>query len=75
MARLTQLLVFLRALVTHRNRIAVENLALRQQLAVLKRGVKRPNIDDADRVFWILLRRLWKEWSEALVTPAIGTRS
>lgn len=67
MFHVTQLLMFFRAMVVQRNRLAVENLALRQQLAVLKRSVKRPKIDDSDRVFWILLRRHWKDWSDSLV--------
>ena len=61
------LFVLIRALVLHRDKLALENLALRQQLAVLKRSVKRPKINDSDRVFWILLHRLWKEWSGSLI--------
>ena len=41
---------------THRS-LALENLALRQQLAVLQRSVKRPQISDLDRGFWVLLCR------------------
>ena len=67
MSNFMHIFVLIRALVLHRDKLALENLALRQQLAVLKRSVKRPRIDDADRVFWILLRRLWKEWSGSLV--------
>ena len=42
-------------------------LALRQQLAVLKRKWPRPALSHADRIFWVLLRRLWPRWSDALV--------
>ena len=31
----------------------LENLALRQQLAVYKRNSKRPRLKRSDRVFWI----------------------
>ena len=51
---------------THRE-LALENLALRQQLAVLKQNKKRPKISDLDRCFWILLSRFWKNWSETLI--------
>ena len=33
---------------------------------VLKRSVKRPRIEDSDRVFWILMRRTFKEWRDCL---------
>jgi hypothetical protein len=35
--------------------VALENLALRQQLATLTRTIKRPELRMRDRVFWILL--------------------
>ncbi len=38
------LLRFVRALATDRTRLALENLALRGQLAVLKRSVERPKL-------------------------------
>ena len=43
----------------------IENLALRQQLVTLA-GRRHPDIRPADRVFWILLRRSWSRWAEAL---------
>jgi hypothetical protein len=39
--------------------IVLENLALRQQLAVLTRTVKRPALRSMDRLFWILLAKGW----------------
>ena len=47
--------------------LALENLALRQQLAVLHRSVKRPRLTDVDRGFWVLLRRIWTDWDRVLV--------
>jgi putative transposase len=47
--------------------VALENLALRQQLAVFTREKKRPRLHNRDRVFWIALRNLWKDWRTALV--------
>ena len=46
---------------------ALEVLALRQQVAVLKRKRPRPNIGQLDRLFWIMLRRVWARWTEVLV--------
>jgi putative transposase len=45
----------------------LENLALRQQLAVLTRTVKRPQVRSTDRLFWILLAKGWRDWRSALV--------
>jgi hypothetical protein len=39
---------------THRE-LALENLALRQQLAVWKARQPRPRLTEMDRVFWVLL--------------------
>ncbi len=55
---LLALLETARSALKTRGELAIENLALRQQLAVLKRSVKQPRIADSDRIFWILLRRL-----------------
>ena len=47
--------------------LALENLALRQQLAILKRPKKRPQIRTKDRLFWIMLSRFWSNWQEPLI--------
>ncbi len=47
--------------------LRLENLALRQQLAVLKRQSKRPRLRDSDRFFWVLLSRFWSGWKSALL--------
>ena len=49
-----------------RRGLALENLALRQQLTVLDRSVKRPRLSDVDRGFWVLLRRIWTDWESVL---------
>lgn len=46
--------------------LVLENLALRQQLAVLQRSVKRPRLRRRDRAFWVLLSRVWTNWRSAL---------
>ena len=55
------------ALLADRSRLALENIALRQQIVVLRRSVKRAKIEDSDRVFWILMRRLLDSWRETLL--------
>jgi transposase InsO family protein len=47
--------------------LALENLALRQQLAILKRTQKRPAISTKDRLFWVWLSRTWSEWRAPLL--------
>ena len=47
--------------------IALENLALRQQLAIYKRGNKRPRLARRDRWFWILFSRVWEGRRRALI--------
>ena len=42
-----------RLLLKDRTQLALENVALRQQLAVYKRTAKRPKIEDRDRIFWL----------------------
>ena len=47
--------------------LALENLALRQQLAIVQRKTKRPRLTQADRAFWVALCRLWPDWHNALI--------
>ena len=47
--------------------IALENLALRQQLAVFKRKCPRPRLRGTDRFFWVWLSRSWKDWHRVLI--------
>jgi hypothetical protein len=46
--------------------VALENIALRHQLAVFRREKKRPRLRDRDRLFWIALKKLYKDWRAAL---------
>src|SRR5271168_4517874 len=59
-----------------RRSIVLENIALRQQLAVLKRRRPRPRLDLLDKLFWVAARRFWSEWKQALivVTPETVVR-
>ncbi len=57
---------------SHRQ-LAVENLALRQQLAVYKRTTARPKLRPTDRLFWIWLARVWAGWRQPLVIVTAET--
>ncbi len=61
------LLTFLNVFFRSRYSLGLEIVALRQQLGVLKRKHPRPQLRIRDRIFWILLRRYWPAWSNALV--------
>jgi len=50
-----------------RTDLALEILALRQQVAVLKRKRPRPKLNRMDRLFWTALRSFWSRWVEALL--------
>lgn len=66
----TYLLLFwflLRSALVSRQHLLLENLALRQQLAVLSRRSARPRLEPADRLFWSGLSRIWSDWRSALV--------
>src|SRR5580704_9718802 len=49
-----------------RSDTALEVLALRQQVGVLKRKRPRPLLNCWDRLFWITLRRFWSGWKDVL---------
>jgi transposase InsO family protein len=50
-----------------RQALVVENVLLRQQLAVALRGRRRPNVRWHDRLFWVVARRLVTDWRRHLV--------
>jgi len=61
------LFAYLRAFLRTRHHLGLEILALRQQVAVLKRKHPRPRLNNLDRLFWLALRRLWSRWADALI--------
>jgi hypothetical protein len=60
-------LAVIRVLFRSRADTALEVLALRQQVAVLKRKRTRPTLNAMDRLFWTTLRRFWSRWTDVLV--------
>jgi len=67
MAWLTTLLSAVLATFQSRASLQIENLALRHQLAVLRRSCRRPRLRSRDRAFWAWLSRVWPPWREVLV--------
>jgi hypothetical protein len=59
--------LFLSSFIRSRNNLGLEIIALRQQLGVLNRKHPRPRLRIGDRLFWILLHRLWPAWRNALI--------
>ncbi len=70
------LIHFFRAALKTRAQLALENLALRQQLAVLKRKSPRPKLRRIDRTFWVFLSKVFGDWKSCLliVQPATVIR-
>src|SRR3989442_6342313 len=56
----------LRSTIRTQRELALENLALRQQVAVWKVRQPRPQLTATDRLFWVVLSRLWKHWRSSL---------
>lgn len=57
----------LRVVFRTREQLLIENLALRQQVAALKKERPRPVRDNLDRAFWVALRTSWPGWASQLV--------
>ncbi len=55
------------AFLRSRQDLALEILALRQQVLILKGKNPRPTLGRFDRLFWVALRRIWSRWTEVLV--------
>jgi putative transposase len=64
---------WLRVFLVSRCALAAENLALRQQLAILRRSVRRPHLRPCDRPLWVWLSRCWAGWKDALVIVSPAT--
>src|SRR5437868_11789708 len=66
MSLVLALLGALRAALRTRTDLTLENLALQQQLALLRRRSKRPKFGLLDRAFWMWLSQWWTRCSEVL---------
>ncbi|MGB2986791.1 MAG: integrase core domain-containing protein [Phycisphaerae bacterium] len=61
------LVLFLRGVLRNRTELAAENLALRQQLAILQQKSKTPRLRRRDRIFRAILSRIWTGCRSALL--------
>jgi hypothetical protein len=64
---LIALFAALSSVVKTRAALQLENLALRHQLGVLHRSVKKPKLTPFDRLLWAWLCGVWADWRSALI--------
>lgn len=64
---LTTLFAIAGTVLKTRGNLAFENLALRQQIAILKRKSPRRRLTDRDRLFWVWMSKVWDDWAEVLL--------
>src|SRR3982750_2802258 len=58
---------FVRLLLSGHQGVALENAALRMQIAAFQRKRKRPLLTTLDRIFWVALRSVWSDWRHPLL--------
>jgi putative transposase len=58
---------FLKSGLKNQTELALENLALRQQLAIVKRNRPHARLRRRDRLFWACLSSVWQRWRESLI--------
>ena len=56
-----------------RRHLVVENLLLRQRLQVTLRSQRRPHLRTRDKLFWLLVRRLRRDWCRHLLLVRLQT--
>ena len=70
---LTAFVVFLAASLRSRTGLQLEILALRHQIGVLQRSVKRPKLTPADRRLWAWLYSVGNDWQSAVFIVKAAT--
>ena len=45
-----------------RRETVLRTLVLRQQLVAYERREKKPRLNNKDRLFWVVISRVWKDW-------------
>jgi hypothetical protein len=58
---------FVSLLLSGHQAVAMENAALRMQIAAFERKRKRPLLTTLDRVFWVTLRSVWSDLRRPLL--------
>jgi hypothetical protein len=74
-ALLSVLRSVLRAALRSRATLALENAALRRQLTIYQRTRKRVRLRGQDRIFRVVLRRLWPGWDRTRLIPGKASSS
>ncbi|MCP5065958.1 MAG: hypothetical protein GY946_05265 [bacterium] len=72
-ALMTLLLHAVRSMTRSRAEVVLKNLALKQQVMVLKTRKPRPPLHDEHRAFWVALRSVWVGWTGPLMIVAPDT--
>ena len=70
---LPALLGALFASVRSRAALQLEILALRHQVSVPQRSVKRPKLTPADRLLWVWLCAVWNDWQSSVFIVKAAT--
>ena len=64
---LTTLFAALSSVFRSRSALQLENLVLRHQIGVLQRSLKkRPKLTSMNRLLWVSLSRIWRDWHSTL---------
>ena len=66
-ARVALLLHYPLSWLRPKHQLALEILALRDQITVLNRQHHQPKLRPADRLIWIILKKFWPGWKSALM--------
>src|SRR6266851_1131163 len=64
---LRMVLIYPLSLLRPQHELAMEILALRHQITVLKRRTPRPKLRPWDRCLWMILKRVWPNWRTPLM--------
>jgi putative transposase len=72
-ALISALITVLRTAFLSRTGLALENAALRQQLTICQRTQKRGHLRCQDRIFWVVLRKIWSAWDRSLIIVKLET--
>ncbi len=66
MSILRLVVTFLGSVFKSQRQLVLENLALKQQLTMLRQSVRRPRATPADKLFWIFFSRYVDGWRNTL---------
>jgi putative transposase len=70
---LSALIASLSASFRSRAALQLEILALRHQIGILQRSVKRPKLTTVDRLLWVWLCSFWQDWQSGVFIMKAST--